>query len=448
MTRVTKSLVLQRAEELNVRFVKLQFTDVFGTTKNVALPSSQLEKALDGEIMFDGSSVEGFVRIEESDMYLKPDLETFSLIPWQSVHGTVARLICDVYGPGGKPFPGCPRVNLKRIIREAEQLGFTMNAGPEAEFFLFERGEEGSPTTVTLDHGGYFDLSPVDLGDEVRRSMVIALQGMGFDIEASHHEVGEGQHEIDFKYAGALATADNIVSFKFVVRKIAAEYGLHATFMPKPASGKPGSGMHIHQSLFKKNKEGTEANAFYDESAKYKLSKTALSYIGGLLYHARGYCAITNPLVNSYKRLVPGYEAPVYIAWSEKNRSPLVRIPARRGSGTRAELRSPDPACNPYLALAVTLKAGLDGVRRKLDPGAPVNLNIYHLTEEERLQRGIRSLPSSLSEALDELEADDLIKSALGEHIYDRFMTAKRLEWDEYRKQVHQWELDRYLSTY
>jgi len=448
MTRVTKDMVLQRAEELNVRFVKLQFTDVFGTTKNVALPASQLEKALDGEVMFDGSSIEGFVRIEESDMYLKPDLDTFSVIPWQSEHGAVARLICDVYGPNGKPFPGCPRVNLKRIIKEAEQMGFSLNAGPEAEFYLFERDDVGSPTRSTRDHGGYFDLSPIDMGDEVRRSMVIALQGMGFDIEASHHEVGEGQHEIDFKYGNALATADNIVTFKFVVRKIAMEYGLHATFMPKPIYGKPGSGMHIHQSLFRKNKEGKEVNAFFDENAKYKLSKTALSYIAGLMYHARGYCAITNPLVNSYKRLVPGYEAPVYIAWSEKNRSPLVRIPARRGLGTRAELRNPDPACNPYLALAVTLKAGLDGIKRKLDPGAPVNVNIYHMTQEERLQRNIRNLPANLSEALDELEADDLIKSALGEHIYDRFMTAKRIEWDEYRTQVHQWEIDQYLATY
>ena len=448
MTKVTKDVVLQRAETLGVKFIKLQFSDVFGTTKNVALPVSQLEKALDGEIMFDGSSIEGFVRIEESDMYLKPDFDTFSLIPWQSENGPVARLICDVYGSDNKPFPGCPRVNLKRIIKEAEAMGFTMNVGPEAEFFLFERDQEGSPTTNTRDHGGYFDLSPIDMGDEVRRSMVVALEGMGFDIEASHHECGEGQHEIDFKYANALATADNIVTFKFVVRKIAMEYGLHATFMPKPAFGKAGSGLHINQSLFKKGKNGKDVNAFYDENGKYQLSKTALNYIGGLLVHARGFCAITNPLVNSYKRLVPGYEAPVYIAWSEKNRSPLVRIPARRGVGTRAELRNPDPACNPYLALAVTLKAGLDGVKRKLDPGAPENVNIYHMTREERLQRGIRSLPTNLSEALDELEADDLVKSALGEHIYDRFMEAKRIEWDDYRTKVHQWELDNYLATY
>lgn len=443
MTRVTKETVLEKARKLEVKFVKLQFTDVFGTTKNVAIPVEQLEKALDGDIMFDGSSIEGFVRIEESDMYLKPDLETFSLIPWQSEYGNVARLICDVYSPDGKPFPGCPRNNLKRIIKEAEDMGFTMNAGPEAEFYLFEVDANGSPTTITKDRGNYFDLSPIDLGDEVRRAMVTELQNMGFEIEASHHEVGEGQHEIDFKYAPALATADNIVTFKFVVRKVANQYGLHATFMPKPIFGKAGSGMHTHQSLFKKNK-----NAFYDPDAKYQLSKTALYYIGGLLAHARGYAAVTNPLVNSYKRLVPGYEAPVYIAWSEKNRSPLVRIPARRGVGTRAELRNPDPACNPYLALAVTLKAGLNGIKKKTDPGDPVNLNIYHLTDTQKKDLGIKSLPSNLSEALDELEADEVIREAMGEHIYENYMTAKRIEWDDYRTQVHSWEVDRYLSIY
>jgi glutamine synthetase len=444
MSKMSKDAVLKKAEQLKVEFVKLQFTDVFGTTKNVALPVKQLEKALDGDVMFDGSSIEGFVRIEESDMYLKPDLDTFTLIPWQSEYGNVARLICDVYLPNGTPFPGDPRGNLKRIIKEAEDAGFVMNAGPEAEFYLFERDAEGLPTTESKDKGGYFDLSPVDMGDEVRRAMVTSLEEIGFEIEASHHEVGEGQHEIDFKYANALATADNVMTFKFVVRKIAMNYGLHATFMPKPLFGKAGSGMHIHESLFRKNGK----NAFYDENGKYQMSKTGLQYVAGLLTHARGYCAVTNPLVNSYKRLVPGYEAPVYIAWSEKNRSPLVRIPARRGVGTRAELRCPDPACNPYLALAVTLKAGLDGIRRKLDPGDPVNLNIYHLTDDERKHYGIRSLPGSLSEALDELEADDVIKSALGEHIYDKFMTAKRIEWDEYRQQVHKWELDQYLGVF
>jgi glutamine synthetase len=443
MAKISKESILKKADELKVEFVKLQFTDVFGTTKNVAIPVQQLEKALDGDIMFDGSSIEGFVRIEESDMILKPDLNTFTLIPWQSEYGNVARLICDVYGPDGKPFEGCPRNNLRRIIKEAEQMGFSMNAGPEAEFFLFERDENGFPTTFSKDKGAYFDLSPVDLGDEVRRAMVTEFQKMGFEIEASHHECGEGQHEIDFKYADALTTADNIVTFKFAVRKIASWYGLHATFMPKPLYAKPGSGMHIHQSLFKKNK-----NAFYDPNAKFQLSKTALYYIGGLLNHARGYSAITNPLVNSYKRLVPGYEAPVYIAWSEKNRSPLVRIPARRGVGTRAELRCPDPACNPYLALAVTLKAGIDGIKRKTDPGEPVNLNIYHLTDTQKKDLGIKSLPANLSDALDELEMDEVIKSAMGSHIYENYMMAKRIEWDEYRSQVHKWEIDTYLSMY
>ncbi len=445
MSKVTKDTVLKKAEELQVKFVKLQFTDVFGTTKNVAIPVKQLEKALNNEIMFDGSSIEGFVRIEESDMYLKPDINTFTLIPWQSEYGNVARLICDVYNPDGTPFEGCPRNTLKKVIKEAEAMGYTMNAGPEAEFYLFERNDEDLPTTHSKDHGGYFDLSPVDLGDEVRRAMVTALENMGFEIEASHHEVGEGQHEIDFKYAPALTTADNIVTFKFVVRKIAMQYGLHATFMPKPLFGKAGSGMHTHQSLFLK---GKNVNAFYDENGKYQLSKTALYYIGGLLAHARGYAAITNPLVNSYKRLVSGYEAPVYIAWSEKNRSPLVRIPARRGLGTRAELRCPDPACNPYLALAVTLKAGLDGIKKKIDPGEPVNLNIYHLTEKQKKDLNIRSLPSNLNEALDELEADDVIRSALGEHIYENYMKAKRIEYNEYRIQVHRWEIEKYLSIY
>jgi len=445
MSKITKDSVLKKAEDLEVKFIKLQFTDVFGTTKNVAIPVKQLEKALDGEIMFDGSSIEGFVRIEESDMYLKPDLGTFCLIPWNSEYGNVARLICDVYNPDGKPFEGCPRNTLKKVIKEAESMGFTMNAGPEAECYLFERDGGDLPTTVTRDHGGYFDLSPVDLGDEVRRAMVTALEAMGFEIEASHHEVGEGQHEIDFKYAPARITADNVVTFKFVVRKIAREYGLHAAFMPKPLFGKAGSGMHTPQALFLKNKN---QNAFYDEDGKYQLSKTALHYIGGLLAHARGYSAITNPLINSYKRLVSGYEAPVYIAWSEKNRSPLVRIPARRGLGTRAELRNPDPACNPYLALAVTLKAGLDGIRKRTDPGEPVNLNIYHLTEQQKKDMNIRSLPSNLSDALDELEADDVIKSALGAHTCEHYTTATRIEWDEYRTQVHQWEIDRYLGIY
>ena len=437
---MNKEQILKTVNDLDVKFIKLQFTDLFGAVKNVALPISQLTKALDGDIMFDGSSIEGFVRIEESDMYLKPDLDTFSLLPWKSEYGKIARLICDVYSPDGQPFAGCPRNILKRAVKEADSMGLTMYVGSEVEFYLFDRDQNGLPTTHSQDRGGYFDLAPIDKGDEVRRAIVHALQEMNFEIEASHHEVGEGQHEIDFKYADALTTADNIGTFKFVVRKIANLYNLYASFMPKPIFGKAGSGMHTHQSLF-----SGKQNIFYDAKAPFQLSETAMHYIGGLLHHARGYCAVTNPLVNSYKRLVSGYEAPIYLAWSERNRSPLIRIPARREIGTRAELRNPDPACNPYLTLAVTLKAGLDGIKNKINPGAPLNLNIYDLTAEEKIKHGIRSLPGDLTEALDEMEKDGLVKNVLGDHTYEKYLTAKRLECDEYRNQVHQWEIERYL---
>jgi len=437
---MNKEQILKTVNDSDVKFIKLQFTDLFGAVKNVALPISQLTKALDGDIMFDGSSIEGFVRIEESDMYLKPDLDTFSLLPWKSEYGKIARLICDVYSPDGQPFAGCPRNILKRAVKEADSMGLTMYVGSEVEFYLFDRDQNGLPTTHSQDRGGYFDLAPIDKGDEVRRAIVHALQEMNFEIEASHHEVGEGQHEIDFKYADALTTADNIGTFKFVVRKIANLYNLYASFMPKPIFGKAGSGMHTHQSLF-----SGKQNIFYDAKAPFQLSETAMHYIGGLLHHARGYCAVTNPLVNSYKRLVSGYEAPIYLAWSERNRSPLIRIPARREIGTRAELRNPDPACNPYLTLAVTLKAGLDGIKNKINPGAPLNLNIYDLTAEEKIKHGIRSLPGDLTEALDEMEKDGLVKNVLGDHTYEKYLTAKRLECDEYRNQVHQWEIERYL---
>ncbi|OGT08753.1 MAG: type I glutamate--ammonia ligase [Gammaproteobacteria bacterium GWE2_37_16] len=437
---MNKEQILKTVNDLDVKFIKLQFTDLFGAVKNVALPISQLTKALDGDIMFDGSSIEGFVRIEESDMYLKPDLDTFALLPWKSEYGKIARLICDVYSPDGQPFAGCPRNILKRAVKEADSMGLTMYVGSEVEFYLFDRDQNGLPTTHSQDRGGYFDLAPIDKGDEVRRAIVHALQEMNFEIEASHHEVGEGQHEIDFKYADALTTADNIGTFKFVVRKIANLYNLYASFMPKPIFGKAGSGMHTHQSLF-----SGKQNIFYDAKAPFQLSETAMHYIGGLLHHARGYCAVTNPLVNSYKRLVSGYEAPIYLAWSERNRSPLIRIPARREIGTRAELRNPDPACNPYLTLAVTLKAGLDGIKNKINPGAPLNLNIYDLTAEEKIKHGIRSLPGDLTEALDEMEKDGLVKNVLGDHTYEKYLTAKRLECDEYRNQVHQWEIERYL---
>ncbi|MFZ5626616.1 MAG: type I glutamate--ammonia ligase [Bacillota bacterium] len=440
---LTKEDVLRLAQENNVKFVRLQFVDILGTVKNVAITVEQLEKALDGEMMFDGSSIEGFVRIEESDMYLKPDYDTFLVLPWRPQDGAVARLICDVYTPEGKPFDGCPRGTLKRMLAKAAELGYTMNVGPECEFFLFHKDEKGKPTTITHDEGGYFDLAPVDMGENARRDMVLTLEKMGFEIEASHHEVAEGQHEIDFKYADALRAADNIVTFKTVVRTIAQMHNLHATFMPKPVFGINGSGMHTNVSLFKNGQ-----NAFFDPNGEYQLSKDAMYFIGGIVKHARSIAAITNPLVNSYKRLVPGYEAPVYVAWSPKNRSPLIRIPAKRGMSTRIELRNPDPACNPYLALTVILAAGLDGILNKIEPPAPTNRNIYDMTEEERIAEGIASLPGSLQEALEEMKKSELVREALGEHIFSKYVEAKTAEWDDYRTKVTQWELDNYLARY
>lgn len=443
MVQLTADDVRKMAKELGVKFVRLQFTDIFGVLKNVSITVEQLEKALAGELMFDGSSIEGFVRIEESDMYLRPDPSTFVVFPWRPRDGAVARLICDIYTAAGEPFIGDPRYVLKRAINEAKEMGFTMNVGPEAEFFLFHIDSEGRPTTVTHDRAGYFDLTPVDLGEDARRDMVLTLDELGFEVEASHHEVAPGQHEIDFKYADALETADRIVTFRFVVRTIAQRHGLHATFMPKPIMGIPGSGMHLNQSLMKNGQ-----NAFYDPNAPLQLSDTCLYYIGGLMRHARAITAVTNPTVNSYKRLVSGYEAPVYIAWSSQNRSPLIRVPAKKGQSTRIELRSPDPSCNPYLALAVCLKAGLEGIKKQIQPPRPCDRNIYEMTPAEREQLGIGSLPESLAEALQELEKDRLIQDALGPHVLQRFMEAKRIEWERYRIQVHPWELDEYLTKY
>ncbi len=440
----TREEVLALAEQLQVRFVRLQFVDILGIHKSVAIPVTQLEKALDGELMFDGSSVEGFVRIEESDMLLRPDPETFAIYPWKTTpRGTTARLMCDVYNPDGTPFAGCPRNTLKRNLARAEAMGFRMMVGPEAEFFLFQRDENGKPTTITHDQGSYFDLSPIDRGEDARRDMVLILQELGFDVERSSHEVAPGQHEIDFQYADAVTTADRLMTLKLVVRHVAMEHGLHATFMPKPLFGVNGSGMHVHLSLFR-----GDTNAFFDPDASFQLSRIAMHFIAGLMHHARGYTAVTNPLVNSYKRLVPGYEAPAYIAWSEQNRSPLVRVPSRRGRGTRVELRSPDPSCNPYLAFAVILAAGLDGIERRLEPPPPVNRNIYRMSVAERMEANIDSLPANLEEALDELERDEVIREALGEHIFTHFMEAKRIEWDVYRKQVHPWEVEQYLTVF
>ncbi|MEW6523738.1 MAG: type I glutamate--ammonia ligase [Bacillota bacterium] len=443
MARLDHEGVLKRAREKSVEFVMLQFTDILGTVKNVAIPAKQLEAALRGELMFDGSSIEGFVRIEESDMYLRPDPGTFVVFPWTNHSGVTARLICDILNPGGTPFDGCPRHVLKRAISEAAQMGYTMMAGPEPEFFLFARDEQGRPTTKTNDQAGYFDLAPIDRGEEARRDMVLALQQMDFEVEAAHHEVAPGQHEIDFHYADALTTADNIATFRSVVRTIALKHGLHATFMPKPIFGIPGSGMHTHQSLYRDGE-----NAFYDPAAPFELSSDCMKYIAGLIHYVQEFTAITNPLVNSYKRLVPGYEAPVYVAWSHRNRSPLIRIPAARGHGTRVEFRSPDPACNPYLALAVMLRSGLEGIKRDLVPPDPVDRNIYKMTPRERAQFSITSLPGTLDEALNNLERSVLIRETLGEHIFLRFIEAKRIEGDVYRTQVHAWELEQYLATY
>jgi len=442
MKKMTKEMILNKAKELNVKFIRLRFTDILGMPKNVEIPVRELKKALNGEIMFDGSSIQGFVRIEESDMFLKPDYSTFTVNPWEE-DKDVARITCDVYNPDGSPFDGCPRNNLKKVLKEVEEMGYSTNLGPEVEFFLFFRNEEGEATTKTHDRGGYFDLLPVDLGEEARRDMVIALEKLGFEIEASHHEVAPGQHEIDFRYCDALTAADRIMTLKLTGKTIALKHNLHVTFMPKPVFGINGSGMHTHISLFKNDK-----NIFYDPKGKYELSKEALYFIGGLLRHAKGFTAITNPLVNSYKRLTPGYEAPVYIAWSERNRSPLVRVPAARGEGARAELRSPDPSCNPYLAFAVILKAGIDGIKNQINPGEPVSQNIYTMSKEKKKSLGIESLPSTLKEALSELNKDEVVKSALTSHILENYIEAKREEWEDYRIRVHQWELDKYLMIY
>lgn len=438
-----RAAVLQQAEEWGVKFVRLQFTDIFGVLKNVAIPVDQLPKALNNELMFDGSSIEGFVRIEESDMYLRPDPDTFVVFPWRPHEGSVARLICDVYNPNGTPFAGCPRCTLKKVVAEAAEMGFTMNAGPEAEFFLFHTAADGRPTLETQDRAGYFDLTPVDLGEDARRDMVLTLEQMGFEIEASHHEVAPGQHEIDFKYADALTTADRIATFKFVVRTIAQRHGLHATFMPKPIYGINGSGMHANLSLSKDGK-----NAFDDPSGELGLSQVAYQFIAGIMAHARALTAVTNPTVNSYKRLVPGYEAPVYVAWSPRNRSPLIRVPAKRGASTRIEVRHPDPSCNPYLALAVLLKAGLDGIKKGLTPPPPTDKNIFAMTPAELEAEGIGVLPGSLEEALAALEQDEVIREALGPHIYERLTLAQKMECEEYRTRVHQWEIDQYLTKF
>ena len=440
----TKEDIIRMVKEEDIEFVRLQFTDIFGQLKNVAITASQIEKAVNNQIMFDGSSIEGFVRIDESDQYLYPDLDSFVVFPWRPQHGKVARLICDVYNPDGTPFVGDPRGVLKRVLDKARKMGYdTFNVGPEAEFFLFQTDDEGKPTTKTNDEAGYFDLGPLDHGEGTRREICLALEQMGYEIEASHHEVAEGQHEIDFKYAPALECADKIMTFKLAVKTLAQKNGLHATFMPKPIFGINGSGMHTNMSLFRNGK-----NAFYDPNGEKGLSREAYSFIAGLLAHVKGFAAITNPLVNSYKRLVPGYEAPCYLAWSASNRSALIRIPASRGQSTRVELRSPDPCCNPYLELAVCLAAGLDGIEKGLVPPAEITENIFAMDQAARDARGIDSLPGSLEEAVKAMQEDSLILDALGAHVAETYIEGKRKEWDEYRTRVSSWEREKYIINY
>jgi glutamine synthetase len=442
----TEQDVIDEIDEQNVDFLRLQFTDILGTVKNVSIPSDQAEKAFTEGIYFDGSSIQGFVRIQESDMRLKPDPDTFAILPWRKREDSAsARLICDVIDTTtGEPFPGDPRQVLQNAIDHAAELGYEINAGPEPEFFLFQEDEDGRATTDYSDHGGYFDLAPKDLASDVRRDIIYGLEQMGFDVEASHHEVAKSQHEIDFKYDDALTTADNIGTFRTVVRSIAAQHDMHATFMPKPIPRINGSGMHTHLSLFEDGE-----NAFHDEDDEFNLSDTAKMFLAGVLEHAPAITAVANPTVNSYKRLVPGYEAPVYIAWSDVNRSALIRKPAARvPAASRIELRSPDPSCNPYLALAAMIESGLDGIEQGLEAPDPVRENIYEFGEEEREEYGIETLPANLGQAVTALQDDEVVSAALGEHIVDKFAEAKTAEFDEYRVEVSQWELDQYLDTF
>lgn len=440
MGKYTKQDIVRMVEEEDVEFIRLQFTDMFGILKNVAVTASQLDKALNNECMFDGSCIEGFVRIEESDMYLYPDLDTFVIFPWRPQQGKVARIICDVYTAEKKPFEGDPRYVLKRAVADAAQMGYSFDVGPECEFFLFNQDEDGQPTTVTTERAGYFDLGPVDLGENARRDMVLTLEDMGFEIEASHHEVAPAQHEIDFHYDEALKTADNIMTFKLAVKTIAKRHGLFASFMPKPKCGVNGSGMHINMSLTKDGK-----NIFDDPAGELGLSREAYWFIGGIIRHVKGMSIITNPLVNSYKRLVPGYEAPIYIAWSVTNRSPLIRIPSTRGPRTRVELRCPDSAANPYLALAVCLEAGLDGIRNQIEPPAAVSENVFEMRVSQKHRLGIESLPADLGAAIEAFGQDAYIQNVLGGHVSEKYAKAKRAEWNEYRAQVTNWEVEHYL---
>jgi len=440
----SKEDVVKLCNANDVQFIRLQFCDIHGHVKNMSVPVGQLDKALDNKVMLDGSSIRGFRTIETSDMYFNPDISTFKVLPWRPREGAVARFICDIYNPDGTPFDGCPRNNLKRVLKKAKDLGYTFNIGPECEFFLFETTEEGFPSTKYTDLGGYYDVEPQDVGADIRRSIIQTLQQLDFEVEASHHEVAPSQHEIDFKYADALTTADNVITLKWASKTIANEYGMYITFMPKPILGVNGSGMHTNMSLSSIDGQ----NLFYDANKPDGISDLMRNFTAGILKHVKDFSAVTNPLVNSYKRIVPGYEAPVYIAWSQSNRSALIRIPASRGQSTRVELRSPDPSCNPYLSFAVMLEAGLEGIANKLEPPKEVNENIYKLELHTLEERDINALPGSLDEALVYMEKSSLVKSALGDHIYKHFIETKHKEFQEYRAYVSQWEIDHYLHAF
>jgi glutamine synthetase len=442
MPRDSQASILKKIRDQEVRFLRLQFCDIQGQPKNVAIPATQAEKALSQGIYFDGSSIEGFARIEESDMLLKPDPQTYSVLPWRPASSKVARMICDVYTYDDKPYIGDPRYILKRILEDAKKMGYVFNTGPELEFFLFKM-MDGSPTIIPQDAGAYFDFAPIDLAENVRRDIVQALEEMGFEIEASHHEVAAGQHEIDFKYGDALRTADNVITYRIATKTIALQQGLHATFMAKPIFGINGSGMHTHCSLAKNGK-----NAFYDPNKPRELSDLCLHFIGGLLKHVKGITRVANPTINSYKRLVPGYEAPVYISWSVTNRSALIRVPAARGNSTRAEFRSPDPMCNPYLTFACMLAAGLDGIKNRIEPPASTDKNIYEMTPKERKRAKIDTLPGDLVSSMRELERDPVLTETLGSHIMENLQRITTMEWDSFRTAVHAWEHDQYLVRY
>lgn len=438
----TKLRILEEAKKQGVQLVNLQFVDLFGNVKSVTIPIEHLQEALDEGHGFDGSSIEGFVRIFESDMIAMPDINTFKILPWRPNDKKEARLICDIYRPGGKPFEGDPRSILKKALQELKNEGFGFYTGPELEFFLLKSNEG----LTAHDAGGYFDYSPLDMAIDVRRDATFALQQMGFDIEMSHHEVAPGQHEIDFKFEEALKTADNAITFKTVIKVIALAHSLTATFMPKPFFGQNGSGMHVHQSLYDIK---TKKNVFFDPEDKYKLSKNAYYFIGGQLKYIREICAIVAPTVNSYKRLVPGYEAPVYICWARRNRSALIRVPEYfpgNEMATRVELRCPDSSCNPYLAFTAMLKAGLEGIKKKIEPPTPVEEDVYEFDDRKLAEFYIKTLPASLGEAIEELEKSNFIKDVLGKSALEKYITGKKQEWDEYRLQVTDWEKNKYLK--